>query len=205
MDQRSITNGPPDADWTFLFAHGAGAPMDTPFMETIATGLADADVRVVRFEFPYMKKRRETGGRRPPDRMPVLLETFHEVMAGSSANRLAIGGKSMGGRVASLLAAEGSRADRVVCLGYPFHPPGKPEKVRTEHLETQATPTLIVQGTRDPFGTPIEVAGYPLSDQIQLVWLEDGEHSFKPRVKSGHTLEGHLETAVDAIVSFLRG
>ena len=92
----------------------------------------------------------------------------------------------------------------VVCLGYPFHPPGKPERLRTEHLETLKTPTLIVQGTRDRFGTQEEVAGYSLSSAIELAWMQDGDHSFKPRKKSGRTLEQNLATAADAVVGFIQ-
>jgi predicted alpha/beta-hydrolase family hydrolase len=114
-----------------------------------------------------------------------------------------IGGKSMGGRIASMIADDAA-VTGVVCLGYPFHPPGKPERLRTAHLETLKTSTLIVQGTRDPFGTREEVASYSLSAAIEVEWMEDGDHSLKPRKKSGRTLEDNLAEAVDAIVSFIR-
>jgi predicted alpha/beta-hydrolase family hydrolase len=177
--------------------------MDTPFMTTIAVGLAAHELRVIRFEFPYMQRRRADGGRRPPDRMPVLMEAWREAIATvGQAERLVIGGRSMGGRAASMIADDVG-AGGLVCLGYPFHPPGKPENLRTEHLSGVRTPTLILQGSRDPFGKPEEVAGFDLSERIRVSWLEDGDHSFKPRVRSGRTLDQNLSEAVDAIRGFI--
>ena len=187
-----------------LLAHGAGAPMDSPFMNTIADKIAAAGIEVVRFEFEYMAKRREDGTRRGPDRAPKLIARFEEALSlvGPPAEVI-IGGKSMGGRIASMIADEVGVAG-VVCLGYPFHPPGKPERLRTAHLETLKTPTLIVQGTRDRLGTEGEVATYALSPSIELAWMGDGDHSFKPRKKSGRTLEQNLEAAADAVVALSR-
>ncbi|HSG39062.1 MAG TPA: alpha/beta family hydrolase, partial [Thermoanaerobaculia bacterium] len=114
-----------------------------------------------------------------------------------------IGGKSMGGRMASLVADEaGVRG--LVCLGYPFHPPGQLEKLRTAHLKDLRTPALIVQGTRDPFGTREEVAGYELSPKIRIAWMEDGDHSLKPRKSSGRTEAGNLAAAVEEVAGFVR-
>ena len=197
-----LENGPAGAATTVVLAHGAGAAMDTPFMETIATGLAAAGVRVVRFEFPYMARNRADGRRRPPDREPVLRETWQRAMDAQRADRLVIGGKSMGGRIASLIADQAGVAG-LVCLGYPFHPTGKPDRLRIEHLREIQTPTLILQGTRDAFGNPDEVATYELSQNIQLHWLDDGDHSFKPRKSSGRTLEQNLCEAVSAIEQFV--
>lgn len=193
----------PAAGPAVALAHGAGAPMDSPFMNTIATGLGAAGLRVARFEFPYMRRRRETGEGRPPDREPVLRQAWLEAIAAlGGAERLVIGGKSMGGRMASLVADEaGVRG--LVCLGYPFHPPGQPDRLRTAHLKDLRTPTLIVQGTRDALGSRVEVETYDLSPAIRLVWLEDGDHSFKPRVSSGHREKEHLAAAVAAIVEFV--
>jgi predicted alpha/beta-hydrolase family hydrolase len=186
---------------TLILAHGAGAAMDSPFMQTIATGLVRQGLRVVRFEFPYMRKTRADGKRRPPDGPRVLKDTWKGVIAEVGGEGMIIGGKSMGGRVASMVSDETSVAG-LVCLGYPFHPPGRPEKTRTAHLESLQTPTLILQGTRDPFGKPDEVDGYRLSDKIRIHWIADGDHSFKPRVSSGRTLEQNLGEAVAAIVDF---
>ena len=149
--------------------------------------MAEAGFRAVRFEFPYMRARRDGEKRDAPDREPVLRQAWTEAigLAGGPA-RLAIGGKSLGGRIASMVADEaGVRG--LVCLGYPFHPPGQPDRLRTKHLESLATPALIVQGTRDPFGTREDVAGYRLSASISVHWLEDGDHSWKPRASSGRT------------------
>ncbi|MCK5942383.1 MAG: alpha/beta fold hydrolase [Planctomycetes bacterium] len=196
-----LVDGPDDAFATLVLAHGAGAGMEHEWLVTMAKGLAARGLRVVRFEFPYMHARRE--GRRPgPDRMPKLLACYREVFEAQPAPVI-LSGKSMGGRAATMLADDVTCAG-VVAFGYPFHPPGKPDNLRTAHLETMRTPTLIVQGERDTFGTRDEVEGYALSDQVELRWLEDGDHSLKPRKKSGFTLEGHLEAAMDAAAAFAR-
>ena len=193
---------------TFLFAHGAGAPMDSPFMEFFAKGLADEGLCVGRFEFPYMQRRRAEGTKRPPDRGPKLLEAWSEVIAEvrdglPKGGRLIIGGKSMGGRIASMVADD-QGVDGLVCLGYPFHPPGRPEKTRTEHLAELQTPALIVQGTRDSMGGQEAVAGYQLSKSMKLHWLEDGDHSFKPRKKSGRTEEQNWLEGVTEVAAFVK-
>lgn len=176
--------------------------MDSDFMNDIADRIAAHGVEVIRFEFDYMRKRREDGKRRGPDRAPKLIERFLDAIAQAGpADELVIGGKSMGGRIASMIADEAGVAG-VLCLGYPFHPPGKAERLRTAHLETLRTPTLIVQGTRDRFGTREEVANYPLSDAIALEWMEDGDHSLKPRKMSGRSLDQNLEEAASAAVRF---
>jgi predicted alpha/beta-hydrolase family hydrolase len=204
-DSDLLFDGPDDARTTVVLAHGAGAPMNTPFMNSVARGLAaGGGVRVVRFEFPYMRARRETKRRTgAPDREPVLRNSWKEAVEKLGGGRkLVIGGKSMGGRIASLVADEvGARG--LVCLGYPFHPPGRPEKLRTKHLETLRTPALIVQGSRDAFGTPEDVAAYLLAKSIWIEWIEDGDHSFKPRAASGRPEGQNLAAAVDAVREFL--
>lgn len=200
-----LTNEPPDASGsvsTLVLAHGAGSGMDAPFMCSIAEGLAQAGLSVVRFEFPYMQKRRADGKRRPPDPPRVLQATWNEVIVELGHEHLIIGGKSMGGRIASLVADD-AQVRGLVCLGYPFHPPGQPEKTRVAHLEILKTPTLILQGTRDPFGKPEQVEKYGLSKAIRLHWIEDGDHSFKPRASSGRTLEQNLEESIEAVRTFV--
>jgi uncharacterized protein len=198
-----IIDGDAGAALTLVLAHGAGAPMDSPFMETVAQALAGDHLRVVRFEFPYMQARRRDSRRGAPDREPVLLEAWRNVIERLGGGAcLAIGGKSLGGRIASMIADEG-RVRGLICLGYPFHPPGKPPGKRIEHLRTLRTPTLIVQGTRDTFGNRNEVASYNLSRHIRLVWIEDGDHSFKPRASSGRTEKENLAAAVTAAREFL--
>ena len=196
-----IWNGPDNASATVALAHGAGQPMDSPFMTSVAEGLADAGFRVARFEFPYMARRRITGRKGGPDRAPVLCETWHAVIRHISPDNLVIGGKSMGGRIASMVADEAGVAG-LICFGYPFHPPGKPEKLRTEHLATLRTPTLICQGERDPFGTSAEVDDYTLSAAIKVEWLGDGDHSFKPRKKSGRTEAQNVSEAIELAARF---
>lgn len=198
-----LFDGPEDAVATVVLAHGAGAGMDTPFLDAYARGLAETGLRVARFEFPYMQRRRAEGTRRPPDRMPKLLDAYRaaiEALGGPES--LVIGGKSMGGRVASMLADEAGVAG-LLCLGYPFHPPGKPEKLRTAHLLNLETRALVVQGTRDPFGKPDEVGGYGLAPTIRVAWIEDGDHSLRPPARSPRTLDGNLAEAIAVGAAFV--
>lgn len=205
---RHLQNGPDDSPLTFLLAHGAGAGMDSPFMETIAVGLADRGWGVIRFEFPYMQRSRASGKKAAPDRMPVLEQCFCEqIKALVDRQALIIGGKSMGGRVASQLLDRVARSHPVVggvCLGYPFHPPGKPDQLRTEHLQCLDVPLLVLQGERDTFGRQEEVNGYALSPNLTVTWITDGDHSLKPRKRSGRTLDQNLAMALDAMDGFAR-
>lgn len=188
-------DGPARAKHTYLFAHGAGGAMDVGFMNVVAQGLAEHGIRVVRFEFPYMAARRASkkrGG--APDRQPVLLDTFKRVVEehGGGA-KVIVGGKSMGGRMASMIADEvGARG--LLVFGHPFHPPGKPAQTRTEHLAELRTPTLILQGTRDIFGTRDDVAAYKLSPAIHIEWMEGGDHSLK----------GKVPAAIEAAAAYIR-
>jgi predicted alpha/beta-hydrolase family hydrolase len=194
------------ASATLILAHGAGALMDSGWMNDMAARLADQGVNVLRFEFPYMAQRRADGGKRPPNPAPKLLECWREVYAvvrRHVTGRLAIGGKSMGGRMASLLADE-LGADALVCLGYPFYAVGKPEKPRVEHLAALKTPTLIVQGERDALGDREAVEGYVLSPSIEVFWLAAGDHDLKPLKASGFTHEQHLAVAAEKVASFLQ-
>jgi predicted alpha/beta-hydrolase family hydrolase len=201
-DPDFLFDGPKDVPKTIALAHGAGAAMDSPFMEFFAQGLGQHGYRVARFEFPYMASYRSTGTRKPPDRAPVLRETWLRVIEILGHDGLVIGGKSMGGRIASLVADEGG-VTGLVCLGYPFHPVGKPEQLRVEQLGKLTTPTLIVQGERDPFGSPKEVNAYNLSPAIRVAWIADGDHSFKPRRTSGRTERQNWEAALAEVVRFL--
>ena len=189
------------AQATLLLAHGAGAPMDSDYMNQLAEALAARGICVLRFEFPYMAARRAGGGKRPPNPMAVLQDSFREHYR-AGPQPLYIGGKSMGGRVASLLADELQPAG-LICFGYPFHPPGKPEKLRTEHLAPLRTRGLILQGTRDPLGKPDEVAAYTLSNQLQVSWLETGDHDLKPLKSSGLTQAELINQAADRAAVFM--
>jgi hypothetical protein len=211
-DIPTLRDGTPHARATLLLAHGAGAGMNSPFMQTmtrliVEKGKAIGGVQVVRFDFPYMAERARSGKKRPPDRQPVLLQCFHAMIdtllaEGVARKGLVIGGKSMGGRMASLIADEQQMAG-LLCLGYPFHPAGNAEKLRIEHLQGLTTPALICQGERDTMGRREEVEHYPLSTAIRLHWLPDGDHSFKPRKASGHREEENLEAAATAVVQFI--
>lgn len=200
-----FVSGPLEANTTLMLAHGAGVAMDSPFMKTVARGVAEHGVRVVRFEFPYMAARRRDGRKRPPDRQPVLLDAWREAVAAlrrEGGGLLAIGGKSLGGRIASMVADE-LAVDGLICLGYPFHPVGRPERTRIEHLRGLRTPALVLQGERDPFGCVGEVSAYPLSPAIRVHWVADGDHGFKPRKSSGRSVEENLREAVSVAAAFL--
>ncbi|MCH8497551.1 MAG: alpha/beta fold hydrolase [Marinobacter sp.] len=192
-DSGLISNG--ETGPALVLAHGAGAPMDSLFMERLAVAIAREGCRVFRFEFPYMQKRRGDGRKRPPDRMPALEAAFCEAVADvrdeiGPKTPLFVGGKSMGGRVASLLCA--SRAVAAFDLrgglvfGYPFHPPGRNDNWRTDHFAQLQCPLTIFQGTRDPFGRQQELAEQSgMLQQVQIHWLAGGEHDFKPLKATG--------------------
>ncbi|CAK1985444.1 alpha/beta fold hydrolase [Vibrio crassostreae] len=188
---------------TFIFAHGAGAGMDHEFMQSVAKGLAFKGIRVIRFNFPYMIKRAEDGKRRPPDRAPKLLEAYQEIIEQTDADKLVIGGKSMGGRMASHLS-ELDKVAAMACLGFPFHPSGKPEKYKGEHLAELAKPCLILQGERDTFGKREEFADFNLSDSIRVEFIPDGDHSFKPRKSSGYTEQQNIALTVEKLSAFIK-
>lgn len=202
-----LFDGPEAADITILLAHGAGAAMDSAAMTASAKVLAQSGFRVVRFEFGYMAARRTSNTRKPPPRADLLkTEYLAAVDALGATDKLIIGGKSMGGRVASMVGDELYASGKIaglLCLGYPFHPPEKPEQLRTAHLADLKVPTLIVQGTRDPFGTRDEVSSYSLSKRIEILWLEDGDHDLKPRKSvSGYSAADHLKTLGEAAASW---
>jgi predicted alpha/beta-hydrolase family hydrolase len=198
---RFLATGPDDAP-ALLLAHGAGAAMDSAWMDDMTARLAARGIRVVRFEFAYMAARR-AGTRPPVPRADRVLDEYRA--AWEEAGRpVLVGGKSYGGRVASMVA-DGHRGDGVrglVCLGYPFHPAGRPEQPRTAHLEHLATPALVCQGERDPMGTPDDVAGYALSPAIAFSWAPDGDHDLRPRAASGRTRAQNLDAAADAVAAF---
>ncbi|MFS8114014.1 alpha/beta hydrolase [Rhizobium jaguaris] len=203
-NSKFLLQGPEDAEITILLAHGAGGPMDSASMNAAAQTLAGCGFRVARFEFAYMAARRSSGLRKPPPRAETLKGEYLAAITDLSATgTLIISGKSMGGRVASMIADDLYATGKIaglLCLGYPFHPPGKPEDLRTAHLEQLKTPTLICQGTRDQFGAREEVADYVLSDAIEIVWLEDGDHDLKPRkAVSGFTAADHLRTVAETV------
>lgn len=206
-----LFNGPQKtnkkASVTLVLAHGAGAAMDSDFMTLFAEALGARGIRVARFEFPYMAKRRDDGRKRPPDRAPILLDTWRAAIAEFGAAHCVVAGKSMGGRMASLVAAEMEAAKTpvrgAVYLGYPFHAPGKPMGSRDLPLESMKTPTLLLQGERDTFGPRGELEDYKFGRGIKVAYLPDGDHSFVPRKSSGHTKEGNWDLAIEKIAGFI--
>ncbi|MFY3773275.1 alpha/beta family hydrolase [Marinobacter salsuginis] len=186
-----------------ILAHGAGAPADSTFMEELSAALEREGIGTIRFEFPYMQKRRQDGKKRPPDREPVLLEYFSGVIDRvraelGSGSLILVGGKSMGGRMASILASRRDDIDGVICFGYPFHPPGKLDRWRTAHFRDLNCPILVLQGTRDPFGKPDELADHQRDlEAIDLRWLEGGNHDFQ-------TLKSQPQTQSELIAQAAR-
>ncbi|WP_412535985.1 alpha/beta family hydrolase [Marinobacter sp. MIT932201] len=186
-----------------ILAHGAGAPADSTFMEDLSAALEREGIGTIRFEFPYMQKRRKDGKKRPPDREPVLLEYFSGVIDRvraelGSTSLILVGGKSMGGRMASILASRRDDIDGVICFGYPFHPPGKLDRWRTAHFRDLNCPILVLQGTRDPFGKPDELEDHQQElEAIDLRWLEGGNHDFQ-------TLKSQPQTQSELIAQAAR-
>jgi predicted alpha/beta-hydrolase family hydrolase len=191
-----------------VLAHGAGANQSHPFMVRVASGLAQRGIETTTFNFLYTEE-----GRRAPDPTPKLEACFRDVIGAvrargsSDVDRLFLGGKSMGGRMASHLAAQGERGLRgLVFLGYPLHPPGKPEQLRSEHLARIDIPMLFVQGTRDPFGTPLELRPVleGLGGTAQVFPVELGDHSFKVPKRSGQTEDAIMTSVLDRVAGFCR-
>ncbi|CAA0108379.1 Uncharacterised protein [BD1-7 clade bacterium] len=214
-----LIDGPDDADITVILAHGAGAGMDHAFMAMAADAIAQKGVRVIRFDFPYMRRRKVEGRKFPPNRAPVLLEALADVLDRAPVSgKVILAGKSMGGRMASLFLSESASRSNdnssdansksvagYVALGFPFFAPGK-DKIadnnRGSHLQDFPLPGLIIQGERDNFGGAEELAALPLADNIQTLILPDGDHSFKPRKKSGESLENNIARMADGIAAF---
>ena len=195
-------DGPDAADVLLVLAHGAGAPLDSDFMRVVAQAIGDGGMRVCRFNFVYMEQRKKA-----PDRQPVLEETYTAVLdqVRGRHKSVVVGGKSLGGRIASLIVAGGTNADGLVFLGYPLHPPGRPDRIRKEHLTDITVPMLFVEGTRDPFcplDTLEEVRG-ELTAPTELVVIDDGDHSLKVRKSSGRSTEQAWLEAADAVTAWL--
>lgn len=205
-----LREGAVDAPVRILLAHGAGAGMDHAFLAELSRLLAGPEIEVVRFNFPYMTKRAQDGKRRPPDRQPLLLEHWRQMVREFAHPRLFLAGKSMGGRMAAELYHDGGdamNAAELLILGYPFHPPAKPDSWRGDVLKQIKVPTLLLQGERDTFGSRAELAEFPFSPNVSVHWLTDGDHGFKPRKVSGVSEQENMQYAADTIKHFvaLRG
>ncbi len=173
-------------------------------MERLTQRLESLGVEVVRFNFEYMKQALAAQKPRPPSRLAKLLEEYRAVLEPYPAGTVFLGGKSLGGRVASHLATQQEVAG-LIAFGYPFHPPAKPQTLRTEHLDQILCPTLICQGERDRFGNRQDVESYHLPAFIELCWIADGDHQFVPRKRSSTTLDENLSTAAEAAFHFMTG
>lgn len=195
---------PKNADSLLFLANGAGADMHSDFMSFVADGLAANGVAVCRFNFCYQEK-----GRKTPDRQALLEETFGAVIekiAPSWDGPTVLGGKSMGGRIASHLAASGQVTDGLVFFGYPLHPPGRPERLRDAHLHDVKVPMLFIEGTRDPF-CPLETLEKVRTDlpsRTEVAVIDDGDHSFKVRKSSGRSLEDAWTEVITVASSWIR-
>lgn len=205
MSKMKTTSNVPEKPFAqCILAHGAGANKDSEFMQAMANRLCQRGVKVIRFDFPYMIAAQEKQKRQPPNRMPILVNDFEEMIKAADKDLpLFIGGKSMGGRVATMLPNYES-VKGIICLGYPFHPPGKPEKHRTAHLQDFEVDTLIVQGERDTFGNRERVGNYQLSSTIHVEFLASADHSFVALKSSGISVDQHLDTTTDLIVNFMQ-
>jgi uncharacterized protein len=193
--------GAPDA--LFVFAHGAGAGQHHPFMAGVSRALAARGIDVVTFDFPYKRLQKAA-----PDRPPVLESAFREAVDAarrwSRATRLFIGGKSMGGRIATHLAAQGLESlSGVVCFGYPLHPPGKPDQLRVAHLPSIMVPMLIIQGERDAFGTPAELKPHldAINAGVRLHVIARGDHSLTVRGRTAADTQSELAEIAAGFIS----
>lgn len=186
-----------------LLAHGAGAGMESEFMTTMAQNLAKLGIDVGLFDFEYMQEAKKLGKKRPPQRAPKLLAYFETVLNElNNTLPIFIGGKSMGGRMASMLACEVNVVG-VIAFGYPYHPPGKPEKLRIEHFPDLKAPMAVIQGERDTFGKKNEVESYPVCDNVHVFWIPDGDHSLVPRKSSGLTQAQNWQQAASDANQFI--
>jgi predicted alpha/beta-hydrolase family hydrolase len=196
----ALIDGAEDSAVTIVLGHGAGAPMDSPFMAHMARRLAEGH-RVCRFNFPYMEQ-----GRKAPDRAPVLEAAFASVVASvGSSGAVVVGGKSMGGRIASQAVAAGMDADGLLFFGYPLHPPGRPDRIRDEHLKTIDVPMLFIEGTRDSF-CPLDTLRKVMRripGSAALAVIDGGDHSYKVPKSSGRTTEEAWDEAAQAAIGWL--
>lgn len=194
-----------DGPTLLVLGHGAGAGMDSPFMSSIAQDLSSDTITVARFNFLYIE-----ANKKAPDRAPVLEQTFSAVVdhlrAVTAPERVVLGGKSMGGRIASHLVAAGTPAEGLVFFGYPLHPPGRPDRLRTDHLASITTPMLFVEGTRDPL-CPLDTLRKVTKDlpgPVEIAVIEDGDHSLKVRRSSGRTTEEAMAEVTTRVGAWLR-
>lgn len=194
------TRATSSARWTLLYAPGAGSNVNDAFGRALARSLAGREIDVIRFQFPYSEAKKKF-----PDRPPVLMATWlAAIEQGRGAGRLCIGGRSMGGRIASMVAAGGAKIDALILFAYPLHPPGQPNTLRVEHLPEVSAPTLFISGTGDQFGTPDELGrAAALVPGSRLHLLDSADHGFGPLAKGGRTRAEISDEAIGAAADFL--
>jgi predicted alpha/beta-hydrolase family hydrolase len=182
--------------WTFVYAPGAGSNVHDPFGVFACRALAERGVRGVRFQFPYQEAKR-----RSPDRPPTLEAAWRAVIdAVRDDSRLVVGGRSMGGRIASQVIAKDVAGDALALFAYPLHPPGKPEQRRDAHLQSIAVPAFFCSGTNDAFAAPEELReAAALVPNATVHLLEGADHGFAVRKSTGRTREDVYREAVDAM------
>ena len=198
-----LRNAVDGAVWTFVYAPGAGSNLRDPFGRRLAERLPEAGISLVRFQFPYQE-----AGLRRPDSPATLLATWRAVLEStrSDGTRTAIGGRSLGGRIASMLASEGASVDALALFAYPLHPPGKPEQLRTAHLPGIACPALFCSGTRDSFASPDELtATAALVPDARVHLLDGADHGFATLKSSGRSREDVWDEAAGVLVGWLAG
>jgi len=196
---------------TLLLAHGSGAPMDTPVMNEVTKMIVSHNLSVARFEFSFMAARRTTGKKRPPPKAEKLIDEYlaalKEVKKVLDPPFIFIGGKSLGARVASMMAQQCFEAGQIsglICLGYPFHPPGKPDRLRTAHFASYNCPSLVCQGENDPFGKRLEIEQYDLPASMAFHWAPFGNHDLTPPKRSGLTAHDNWSAASAAVAEFMK-
>ena len=185
-----------------VLAHGAGSPMDSDWLNNITNKLELNNIEVIRFEFPYMENRRRIGKKSPPDKLSILINKFNNIV--NSINKpVFIAGKSMGGRIASMIAPTNNNVLGVIAYGYPFHPIGKPEKLRTEHLKKYNKPMLIIQGENDPFGKSKKWNDFNIDKNIEVFPISKANHDLKPNKSTGLSLDDTINIAVEKTTKFI--
>lgn len=191
-----------DSGWTVVYAPGAAANVHDPFGKHLGDALAARGVTCVRFGFPYME-----AGRKAPDRPAVLEATWRAVIEAvrADAGKLCVGGRSMGGRIASMVVADGVKVDALALFAYPLHPPGHPEKMRVEHLPSIKPRTLFVSGTSDAFGSPDELQTAAKKVKRATVHLLDGaDHGYAVKKSTGRSKQDVWDEAIAALTRFLK-
>ena len=198
-----ITEGKESSPDTIILAHSSGEPMNSEFMNYFSKHLSELGFFCIRFQFPYMTKQIIEGRKKPPDKIDSLIKSWCIAINHINKNNIIIGGKSMGGRIATLIANK-VNPKGIVVLGYPFFNPKGKTKNRTEHLKNINIPTLICQGENDTLGKRPQVEKLHLSKKINLHWIESANHSLIPLKRTGKTRNQSWDECIIAINKFIK-